>query len=310
MTELFTDFGLRDWLLILGPIFIAGILIHGYWRMQTNRNSLKMSLDKSFFSDDDDPANSGDELSMLRAELPNGGARVRIPEQTTLNLEEDVPVLMDSVAPEDDSTNDAISTSAVTSSVKTENSSAETVAQISDEEELGNLEAPEQPEQIDNASDIGASEQQAPEAPIVPPALAKNRPEKYVVMNVMAVGQPFKGQELLECLVEQDMALGEMSIFHRERSGQTQFSLMNAVEPGSFDLNTMNEIETPAVSMFMRVHELRQPIRVFEQMLHVAAALAEELGGEVRDESRSVMTTQTIEHCRQELEDYEFKNPA
>jgi cell division protein ZipA len=270
MTELFTDFGLRDWLLILGPIFIAGILIHGYWRMQTNRNSLKMSLDKSFFSDDDDPANSGDELSMLRAELPNGGARVRIPEQTTLNLEEDVPVLMDSVAPEDDSTNDAISTSAVTSSVKTENSSAETVAQISDEEELGNLEAPEQPEQpeqIDNASDIGASEQQAPEAPIVPPALAKNRPEKYVVMNVMAVGQPFKGQELLECLVEQDMALGEMSIFHRERSGQTQFSLMNAVEPGSFDLNTMNEIETPAVSMFMRVHELRQPIRVFEQML-------------------------------------------
>ena len=43
------DFGLRDWLLILGPVFIAGILIHGYWRMRSNRSNLKMALDKSFF---------------------------------------------------------------------------------------------------------------------------------------------------------------------------------------------------------------------------------------------------------------------
>ena len=29
----------------------------------------------------------------------------------------------------------------------------------------------------------------------------------------MAVNEPFRGQELLECLIEQDMEIGEMDIF-------------------------------------------------------------------------------------------------
>ena len=91
------DLGLRDWLLILGPVFIAGILIHGYWRMRSNRSNLKMALDKSFLSEPVS-GDGNDDFSMLRAELPNGGARVLDkPEQTSLNLDENVPVLMDSV---------------------------------------------------------------------------------------------------------------------------------------------------------------------------------------------------------------------
>ena len=123
----------------------------------------------------------------------------------------------------------------------------------------------------------------------------------------MAVNEPFRGQELLECLIEQDMEIGEMDIFHRRGNSQTMFSLMNAVEPGSFDMATMGDVSTPAVSMFMRVHELHAPGEVFEQMLGVAQNISHALGGEVRDESRSVMTTQTIEHCRQELDEYVFK---
>tara|TARA_R110002072_G_scaffold31735_6_gene97588 strand:- start:3993 stop:4775 length:783 start_codon:yes stop_codon:yes gene_type:complete len=258
MTEFFAEFGLRDWLLILGPVFIAGILIHGYWRMRTNRNSLKMSLDKSFVSEVSDDVESGDELTMLRAELPNGGARVLMSEQTSLNLEESVPVLMDPVDDEP---------------------AVEKITEV-----------------------------QAEEAKPGPKPLPKNLPEKYMVINIMSVGGPFNGQELLECLVSQQMSIGEMNIFHRLRDGKDIFSLMNAVEPGSFDLNEMPNIETPAVSMFMRVHELHKPTLVFQEMLSVADAIAEELGGEVRDETRSVMTSQTIEHCRQELEEYEFKN--
>jgi cell division protein ZipA len=271
MTEFFAEFGLRDWLLLLGPVFIVGILVHGYWRMRSNRNTLKMSLDKSFVSEIDESASAQD-LSMLRAELPNGGARVKIPEQRTLNLEEAVPVLMHPV-----------DEPVVAQKVQ---SNPEVVAEVS-------------PEPASVSDDLDAT-------PLAP--LPNNLPEKYVVINVMSVGNPFKGQELLECLIEQDMTLGEMSIFHRIRQEQSVFSLMNAVEPGSFELNTMDKIETPAVSMFMRVHELHKPTRVFQEMLSVADALAEALGGEVRDETRSVMTSQTIEHYRSELEEYEFKN--
>ena len=288
-----TEFGLRDWLLLLGPVFIVGILVHGYWRMRSNRNTLKMSLDKSFISEVDEPASAQD-LSMLRAELPNGGARVKIPEQRKLNLEEAVPVLMHPVDEPADSES-VYSESAVEQKV------AESVAQKVQSNPEVVAEVSSEPTQVDApvSDDLDAT-------PLAP--LPKNLPEKYVVINVMSIGDPFKGQELLECLVEQDMALGEMSIFHRIEQEQSVFSLMNAVEPGSFELNTMDKIETPAVSIFMRVHELHKPTRVFQEMLSVADALAEALGGEVRDETRSVMTSQTIEHYRLELEEYEFKN--
>jgi len=96
--SLIMDLGLREWLLILGSVFIIGILLHGYWRMRANRNSLKMALDKNFLSAPGDEVQIEDDLSMLKAELPNGGARVRkVPEQGALDLNEDVPVLMEPV---------------------------------------------------------------------------------------------------------------------------------------------------------------------------------------------------------------------
>ncbi|MBD3645894.1 MAG: hypothetical protein HUJ31_00260, partial [Pseudomonadales bacterium] len=90
------DFGLRDWLLIIGPLFIAAVLLHGYWKMRANRNRIKMALDKSFLNSADDK--EVDDLDLLKAELPSGGARVvKKPNQQNLDLEEDVPVLMEPV---------------------------------------------------------------------------------------------------------------------------------------------------------------------------------------------------------------------
>ena len=60
----------------------------------------------------------------------------------------------------------------------------------------------------------------------------------------------------------------------------------------------------------MRVHELAAPLQVLDSMLSVANTIAQELNGEVRDETRSVMTPQTIEHCRQSITDFHFKHSA
>ena len=69
------DFDLRQWLLILGPLLVVGVLLHGYFRMRSSQNEIKMNLDKSFLSKSgEEPAD--DDIKMLKAELPNGGARV------------------------------------------------------------------------------------------------------------------------------------------------------------------------------------------------------------------------------------------
>ena len=49
------------------------------------------------------------------------------------------------------------------------------------------------------------------------------------------------------------------------------------------------------------------------QMADTARAIAETLNGELKDEQRSVMTRQTLEHCRQRIRDFErtrlFRRP-
>jgi cell division protein ZipA len=256
--SLIMDLGLREWLLILGSVFIIGILLHGYWRMRANRNSLKMALDKNFLSAPGDEVQIEDDLSMLKAELPNGGARVRkVPEQGALDLNEDVPVLMEPV-------------------------------------ELGKGEHKNRSDKSDDSK---------------PKSTAGGyRQEHLVVLFVTALDEPFNGQNLLESLVELDMTYGEMNIFHRlNQAGRPVFSLVNAVEPGTFELGSMDRLATPAVSLFMRAHELDDPVEVFDQMLEVAQGLADELGGEVKDDSHSVLTPQTIEHCREEIRNYRHR---
>ena len=65
---------LRDALLLVLASAVALVFAHGVWRAYFGQPKLKMKLDRQF-------QNSaliieGDELAMLRAELPNGGARV------------------------------------------------------------------------------------------------------------------------------------------------------------------------------------------------------------------------------------------
>ena len=59
------EFDLREWLLILGPVFIAVVLLHGYWRMRNGRNNLKMALDKNFLSQP-----GGEDLSLIHISEP------------------------------------------------------------------------------------------------------------------------------------------------------------------------------------------------------------------------------------------------
>ena len=126
---------------------------------------------------------------------------------------------------------------------------------------------------------------------------------------MLGISDPFHGQALLESLVEQKMIFGAMEIFHRlGPTGHSDFSLLNAVEPGTFDLHTIGDMKIPGVSLFMRVHELADPVSTFDDMIEVAQNLADDLGGELKDESRSVMTSQTIEHCRLDIRQYQHKH--
>ena len=281
--ESLIEFGLRDWLLILGSAFIVGVLLHGYWRMRLNRGTLKMSLDKSFLNSRHEPKLDADDLALYRAELPNGGARVlTTPTQTKLDLAEAVPVLMESV--NIPASQDALSEDQAEATLGFETSLSE-----SNLSESGSLET-------------AAFETEQPNSPAIPRAGAEC-PEKFVVLYVSARHKDFSGNALLACLRQQNMTFGEMDIYHRLGSnGRSLFSLVNAVEPGAFDPSTMHAFKTPAVSLFMRAHELADPVGVYHEMLGLAEYLATQLGGEIKDETRMPLTRQSMMRDQQDLQ--------
>jgi len=136
-------------------------------------------------------------------------------------------------------------------------------------------------------------------------------PEEVIVINVMAKqGELFAGSDLLPILMQHGMRLGKMSIFHKHAdssdNGPVVFSMANMVKPGTFDVTQMEEFSTPGVSFFLQLPNAFGNMKSFEQMLSAADSIKESLNGDLKDEHRSVITRQTIEHCRQRIQDFEL----
>lgn len=268
------EFGLREWLIVIGIIVIAGILFDGWRRMRGGKGKLKFKLDRSFASlpdDDSDPdllstprvVDRHQEPSLDEHDLPAMSARELNrrrsgePQQGDLNLglDEPVPTLLNPV----------------------DKGSAE----------------------VHN----GVAKDTAKELPPV---------EEVLVINVVArETDGFKGPALLQNILESGLRFGEMDIFHRHESmagnGEVLFSMANALKPGTFDLDDIEGFNTRAVSFFLGLPGPRHPKQAFDVMVAAARKLAHELNGELKDDQRSVMTAQTIEHYRQRIVEFERK---
>ena len=268
------EFGLREWLIVIGIIVIAGILFDGWRRMSGGKGKLKFKLDRSFANvpdDDSDPdllstprvVDRNYEPSLDEEDLPSLSARelnrrrTGEPQQGDLNLgvEEPVATLLNPVDDEP----------AATAANPSKDSSKQ-----------------------------------------LPPV------EEVLVINVIAREEDgFKGPALLQNILESGLRFGEMDIFHRHESmagnGEVLFSMANALKPGTFDLDDIEGFSTRAVSFFLGLPGPRHPKQAFDVMVAAARKLAHELNGELKDDQRSVLTAQTIEHYRQRIVEYERK---
>lgn len=137
-------------------------------------------------------------------------------------------------------------------------------------------------------------------------------PQEVIVFNVMSKpGETFHGEDLLPILLQQGMRLGDMSIFHRHGdtsgNGPVMFSMANMVEPGTFDLSKMEGFTTPGISFFLQMPNSLGNMKCFEKMLLAASAVKDGLNGDLKDEARNIMTRQTLDHCRERVQDFELK---
>ncbi|MCP2225697.1 MULTISPECIES: cell division protein ZipA [unclassified Pseudomonas] len=275
------EIGLREWLIVIGIIVIAGILFDGWRRMRGGKGKLKFRLDRSL-------SNLPDEDTS--AELL-GPPRVLDTHKEPQLDEHDLPsVSMPAREPRE--------------------SGSKRGKRGHAEPSQGDMNLSLD---LDGGPSFSSRDDDFPDDTKSSPSVSdKEQPQAEEVLVISVICRDaagFKGPALLQNILESGLRFGEMDIFHRHESmagnGEVLFSMANAVKPGVFDLDDIDHFSTPAVSFFLGLPGPRHPKQAFDVMVAAARKLSQELNGELKDDQRSVLTAQTIEHYRQRIVEFE-----
>ncbi|RZU98840.1 cell division protein ZipA C-terminal FtsZ-binding domain-containing protein [Spiribacter vilamensis] len=133
--------------------------------------------------------------------------------------------------------------------------------------------------------------------------------EKIIALSVMAPdARPWNGADVAEVLESADLRLTAQGVFQRtldtDDGPVALFTVANIVEPGTFDAGNPGATTTPGIVLIMQLPAPFDGLAAFELMLAAARRVAQTLGGQLLDGRRCDLTTQAIEHLREELLEY------
>lgn len=137
-------------------------------------------------------------------------------------------------------------------------------------------------------------------------------PSEVLIVHVsMPDGQTISGASLLPLLISLGFKFGEMDIFHRHEDsaghGSVLFSLASMYNPGTFDIDNIEQISTKGLSMFMTLPCKGEALTNFNMMHNAAKKISEEFGAQLLDSNRSALTVQTVRHYVEKIREFERK---
>lgn len=139
--------------------------------------------------------------------------------------------------------------------------------------------------------------------------------DRIVSLYVAAkAGTKLRGQDIVVAAEKAGLTFGHMDVFHRLVDGRPEqgpvFSVANIIKPGSFDMASIGELETPAIAFFLTLPAPLSALDAWDTMLPAAQRMSELLDGVVLDEERNALGRQRIQHIRDELRSYDRQHQA
>jgi cell division protein ZipA len=182
---------------------------------------------------------------------------------------------------------------------------------------------------VDKNEEVEQSElalEPSDEKPLKQPEASTEQPEEPEEQGETDIGEPeevialhvkgsVQGALLLQMMTELGCKFGDLGIFHRYENtagtGELIFSVANMFNPGTFDLDNLENFETEGVAFFMTLPMKFDGQQAFNMMLNAAKKLATEIPqGQVLDGQRQLLTRQSIHEARQTIREFERQHSA
>ena len=135
-----------------------------------------------------------------------------------------------------------------------------------------------------------------------------NTPSDFIVLYILPKSDPKENQFLLGSQINSSaqamgLTFGEMNIFHYKSHGRNIFGLANMLEPGYFDADTIHELKTSGLTVFMKIKG-NDPLDDLTEMLQRNYQLAGLLGARLCNHNRHTLTEQDAENYRTQVHDF------
>lgn len=132
---------------------------------------------------------------------------------------------------------------------------------------------------------------------------------EVIVFHVHAAGtSEFIGTQLFDSMQQHGLHYGAMDIFHchtdTSGTGKVIFSVANMMNPGTLAHDDPATFSTKGISFFMTLPCFGDPDQNFKLMLKTAQQIADDLGANVLDDKRNLMTPDRLSAYRQQIRNY------
>ena len=160
-------------------------------------------------------------------------------------------------------------------------------------------------ERATDASATDRSEHNAGNADADNRKVAKSRmPSDIIVLFILPKpDRILMGSQINSAAQAMGLTFGDMNIFHYKPKARNVFSLANMLEPGSFNPETIHDIETSGLTVFMQI-SAGNPLDDLTEMLQRSYQLAGLLDARLCNHKREPLTEQDAENYRTQVSNF------
>jgi len=295
-------------LIAIGILAIAGVLIHGFLLNRKNKLALLAEKDEQLdeLEEQDKPANIDDQskINSFDRDFDAMAFSTHLPDEKedhgTFDFKIDSKESINQVDPVFYKSEQAIAPEV-------------TDIKLQEESQINDIAALSQADILSSTAVVNPKVAKNPTIVVNPaeiPNPIKETPVELFIFNIAAKnGERLGGHELLQFFLTSGFRYGDMNIFHRHEhsdgTGEILFSIANMMTPGTFDLDYMEQFNSPGISFFFTAPNDKISVnKSFDMMLRAVEQLAEEFDCEVLNEKREQFTTEQFFEYRTRLAKY------